>query len=182
MPKSTRSSQPWTRIVRIALVLGLIGYALYTAQQQQQQAPRNGPVVVEPQRPEAGKTSQRLVVPNVTVRYEDDGRIVTWRGNADLTATVARIRRGEKLSRWENDGDVFGNFERRLPARERGYYREWVHPTPQAPGPGPQRIVSGADGDLWYTPDHYDSFIRVDEMVEEAEISSDGPAAFSQPY
>jgi hypothetical protein len=169
MAKASRSARLWTRPVRIALVLGLIAYGLYTAQQQQQQqAPRNGPIVVEPQRPENGKALRRVVVPNVTVTYEDGDRIVTWRGDVDLTATVARIRRGEKLARWENDGDVFGNFERRLPAQRRGYYREWVHPTPQAPGPGPQRIISGTNGDLWYTPDHYESFIELDETSEAA--------------
>lgn len=161
MPKAPRSPLPWTRILRIALVLGLVAYALYTAQQQQQ--PPNGPVVLDPRRPEVGEPGQRVVVPDVTVRYEDDGRIVTWRGDVDLTATVARIRRGERLQRWENDGDVFGNFERRLPKQRRGYYREWVHPTPQAPGPGPQRIVSGADGELWFTADHYESFIELEE-------------------
>ena len=180
MAKAPRSAHPWTRIVRIAVVLGLIAYALYTVQQQRHPpGSPDGPVVVERRGSEAGKTSQRVVVPDVTVTYEDDGRSVTWRGDVDLTTTVARIRRGEKLARWENDGDVFGNFERRLPGQGRGYYREWVHPTPQAPGPGPQRIVSGADGDLWYTPDHYESFIRLDEAVEKP---SDVPDASSQPY
>jgi guanyl-specific ribonuclease Sa len=165
MAKRSRSPLPWTRIVRIVLVLGLGAYVLYTAQQQRPQQAPNGPVVVEPQQPEAGESGQRVVVPKVTVRYEDDGRIVTWHGDVDLTATVARIRRGERLQRWENDGDVFGNFEGRLPKQRRDYYREWVHPTPQAPGPGPQRIVSGADGDLWYTPDHYESFIELEQAT-----------------
>lgn len=163
MPKPPRSNLPWTRIVRIALVLGLAAYVLYTAQQQPARQAPNGPVVVEPQRPEADKQVGRVVVRGVTVQYEDGDRIVTWRGDVDLTATVARIRRGDRLERWENDGDVFGNFERRLPEQRRDYYREWVHPTPQAPGPGPQRLVSGADGDLWYTADHYESFIELEE-------------------
>ena len=35
-------------------------------------------------------------------------------------------------------------------------------PTPEASGPGPQRIVSGQDGDLWYTPDHYETFRKLE--------------------
>lgn len=162
MPKPKPSPLAWTRIVRIALVLALLGYVFYTAQQRQQRQPQqlpDGPVAVQPQPPSA--TDERFVVPNVKVQYEDDGRIVTWHGDVDLTGTVARIRRGARLQRWENDGDVFGNFEGLLPKQRRGYYREWVHPTPQAPGPGPQRVVSGADGDLWYTADHYESFIEL---------------------
>ena len=160
-PKSKPSPLAWTRIIRILLVLALLGYVFYTAQQRQQKpAPRDDPVASEPQAPDTA-AGERIVVEQVTVRYEDGGTIHTWHGDVDLTGTVARIRRDEPLARWEHDGDVFGNFEGRLPKQRRGYYREWVHPTPQAPGPGPQRVVSGADGDLWYTPDHYESFIEL---------------------
>ena len=165
MAKSPSAAKFWTRIVRIALLVLVVGYAVYTAQQQQQQRPRNGPVVVEPQAESDGDAGERIVVEDVTVRYEDDDQILKWQGDVDLTATVARIRRGERMERWENDGDVFGNFERRLPRQPRGYYREWVHPTPGAPGPGPQRIVSGAEGDLWYTADHYETFIELNELA-----------------
>ncbi|TFZ54963.1 hypothetical protein E4V01_24215 [Methylorubrum sp. Q1] len=42
-----------------------------------------------------------------------------------------------------------------------GYYTEWVHPTPGLNGAGPQRIVSGNGRELFYTPDHYTTFIRL---------------------
>lgn len=162
-PKSQHKPSPlaWTRIIRILLVLALLGYVLYTAKQREKERPlpADGPVVVKPKH--SDPADERFAVPDVKVQFDDDGRIVTWRGDVDLTGTVARIRRDERLERWENDGDFFGNFEGRLPKQRRGYYREWVHPTPQAPGPGPQRVVSGADGDLWYTPDHYESFIEL---------------------
>lgn len=163
-PKTARPALHWFRIARIVLVLGLIAYGVYTAQQRPRpQPPGDEPVVAE--REEGSPEQDRVVVENVAVTYQDGGRIVTWRGDVDLTETIARIRRGERLEWWENDGDHFGNFEGRLPKRERGYYREWVHLTPQAPGPGPQRIVSGKDGDLWYTPDHYESFIELEEVA-----------------
>lgn len=40
-----------------------------------------------------------------------------------------------------------------------GYYNEFVHPTLGARGAGPQRIVRGRGGELYYTPDHYKTFI-----------------------
>lgn len=40
-----------------------------------------------------------------------------------------------------------------------GYYTEYVHPTPGILGPGPQRIVVGQGGEMYYTADHYKTFI-----------------------
>ena len=61
------------------------------------------------------------------------------------------------------DGVVFGNFERVLPRRERGFYREYTVPTPGAHDRGARRIVCGgkrpAQPDAcFYTADHYASF------------------------
>lgn len=61
------------------------------------------------------------------------------------------------------DGVVFGNFERVLPRRERGFYREYTVPTPGAQNRGARRIVCGgkrpAQPDAcFYTADHYASF------------------------
>ena len=58
---------------------------------------------------------------------------------------------------------MFGNFEKHLPARERGYYREYTVPTPGARSRGARRIVAGRDGELYYTDDHYNSFRRIRE-------------------
>ncbi|MCY3821369.1 MAG: hypothetical protein OXH52_18780 [Gammaproteobacteria bacterium] len=54
---------------------------------------------------------------------------------------------------------MFRNEEGLLPTRPPGYYQEFVHPTPGISGAGPQRIVRGDAGELYYTPDHYESFI-----------------------
>lgn len=56
------------------------------------------------------------------------------------------------------DGSVFGNRERRLPARARGYYREYTVRTPGRSDRGARRIVAGEGGDRWYTADHYRTF------------------------
>ncbi|MFN8482986.1 MAG: RHS repeat-associated core domain-containing protein [Anaerolineae bacterium] len=48
-----------------------------------------------------------------------------------------------------------------LPAQRSGYYTEYVVPTPGYTGVGPQRLVVGQGGEAYYTPDHYQTFIRV---------------------
>jgi ribonuclease T1 len=74
--------------------------------------------------------------------------------------TVALIRQGGPFP-YERDGVVFNNREKRLPARERGWYREYTVKTPGARDRGARRIVAGRDGTLYYTDDHYRSFRRI---------------------
>lgn len=76
--------------------------------------------------------------------------------------TVTLIRHGGPFP-YDRDGIVFGNFEKRLPARERGYYREYTVPTPGLKHRGARRIVSGRGGELYYSDDHYQSFRRIRE-------------------
>lgn len=78
-----------------------------------------------------------------------------------LLATLALVETGGPFP-YDRDGSVFSNRERRLPSRERGYYREYTVPTPGAPSRGARRIVQGKNGETWYTRDHYDSFVRID--------------------
>ena len=77
-----------------------------------------------------------------------------------LQATLARIERGERFPS-HDDGTVFQNREQRLPGEPRGYYREYVHPTPGAYGPGARRVIIGQRGEVYYTRDHYQSFTRM---------------------
>jgi len=74
--------------------------------------------------------------------------------------TLVLIERGGPFPH-ERDGVVFGNFERRLPLRERGYYREYTVRTPGVRHRGARRIVAGQRGERYYTDDHYQSFRRV---------------------
>lgn len=74
--------------------------------------------------------------------------------------TLALIERGGPFP-YRRDGAVFGNRERRLPAREQGYYREYTVPTPGAKDRGARRIVAGRGSEYYYTDDHYDSFRRI---------------------
>jgi len=76
--------------------------------------------------------------------------------------TISLIRKGGPFH-FLRDGVVFGNFEKRLPARARGYYREYTVRTPGARDRGARRIVAGKGGELYYTDDHYNSFRRITE-------------------
>jgi ribonuclease T1 len=92
-----------------------------------------------------------------------------WAGEvplADLPAeareTLALIKAGGPYP-YQQDGRSFGNRERLLPRRGRGYYREYTVKTPGARDRGARRIVAGRDGEFYYTADHYRSFRRIRE-------------------
>jgi ribonuclease T1 len=80
---------------------------------------------------------------------------------AQAAATVALIQRGGPFP-YRQDGVVFDNAERHLPSRPRGYYHEYTVTTPGSADRGARRIITGSDGEYYYTADHYDSFVRVD--------------------
>lgn len=71
--------------------------------------------------------------------------------------TLALIRRGGPFP-YERDGVAFGNFERILPRKSGGYYKEYTVPTPGESDRGARRIVAGKAGEKYYTADHYESF------------------------
>jgi ribonuclease T1 len=121
--------------------------------------PNESPPVDSDAGPAAEKTNaSSLQVKNQTIR-DLDGKIV-FQGTIDLAPTLERIERGE-ANRHRNDGTSFQNREDRLPRKPAGYYKEYVHPTPHQNGPGPQRIIMGKEGEVWYTPDHYKTFTQI---------------------
>jgi guanyl-specific ribonuclease Sa len=181
----------WGRLVRLLLVCGIIAYLVYRQQQEHRPVPAPPPerptikVEIGKETPpsataspadDAGPSDEaadssaappspldtanlKTVVEDATIRSQE-GEVV-HRGRVDLAETIDRIQRGEKLPQFQHDGIAFGNREGRLPKKPAGYYREWVHPTPDLSGPGPQRIVTGAEGEFWYSPDHYRSFVSL---------------------
>lgn len=62
---------------------------------------------------------------------------------------------------YDKDGSTFGNYEGLLPDYERGYYQEFTVETPRSSDRGARRIVEGADAELYWTDDHYQSFARI---------------------
>ena len=84
----------------------------------------------------------------------------------EARATLANVRSGPPFP-YERDGVWFGNREQLLPAKPRGYYREYTVRTPGVSHRGARRIVCGgrptAPEACWYTSDHYQSFSRIVE-------------------
>jgi ribonuclease T1 len=91
-----------------------------------------------------------------------------------LANLPAQARQTERLIRsggpfpHAKDGTVFGNRERLLPRRARGYYREYTVHTPGAHDRGARRIVCGGAKPTmpeacYYTGDHYSSFKRIEQ-------------------
>ena len=87
----------------------------------------------------------------------------------EARTTLQLIKQGGPFP-YDKDGAVFGNFEKRLPLRPRGYYREYTVETPGVSHRGKRRIVAGAgpsqakhDDEYYYTADHYQSFRRIRE-------------------
>ena len=62
---------------------------------------------------------------------------------------------------YDRDGIVFENREGILPDEEYGYYHEYTVITPGENDRGARRIVTGENGEFYYTDDHYDSFSEV---------------------
>jgi guanyl-specific ribonuclease Sa len=60
------------------------------------------------------------------------------------------------------DGQTFQNREGLLPHEKSGYYREYTVDTPGSDDRGAQRLIHGAGKELYYTADHYKSFVVVD--------------------
>ncbi|MEN4561725.1 hemagglutinin repeat-containing protein [Pantoea agglomerans] len=103
-------------------------------------------------------------IEGVTVKDIKSGQ--TFTGTVDLKPTLDRIASGG-TNPHKNDGSVFRNQPDRttgvsgLPTQPNGYYKEYVHPTPNISGPGPQRIIVGQNGEAYYTNDHYKTFIKI---------------------
>ncbi len=84
---------------------------------------------------------------------------------AEARATQQSIRAGGPFAA-AKDGSVFGNRERQLALKPRGYYREYTVATPGVRSRGARRIVCGGTratepDACFYTDDHYASFRRI---------------------
>jgi ribonuclease T1 len=81
---------------------------------------------------------------------------------AEARETLALIRQGGPFP-YARDGAVFHNREGLLPAKARGYYREYTVPLPHRRDRGPRRIIAGHGGEFYYSADHYRTFLRIEE-------------------
>ena len=79
---------------------------------------------------------------------------------AEAVEMLDKIDKGGPFD-YKKDGAVFGNFEKVLPQKSRGYYHEYTVETPGARNRGTRRIITGKQGEIYYTDDHYKTFKEV---------------------
>ncbi|MHB2079454.1 VENN motif pre-toxin domain-containing protein [Pseudomonas asiatica] len=108
----------------------------------------------------SGAKDPTRFIDGVKVVDQKTGNVL--QGTVDLGPTIDRIKSGGSFPH-RNDGSIFQNRGGDLPQKPAGYYKEYVHPTPGVSGPGPQRIVVGKGGEMYYTADHYKTFIPVNK-------------------
>jgi len=79
---------------------------------------------------------------------------------ANVNQALDDIAAGTK--NYPQDFSTFFNREGLLPKQAAGYYREFtVQPPPGVAGRGVWRIVFGEGGEFYFTPTHYESFVRI---------------------
>ena len=85
---------------------------------------------------------------------------------AEAQKTLMLIKQGGPFP-YAKGGAIFGNYEKILPQRKRGYYHEFTVKTPGARNRGARRIIVGGDmrmpQDCYYTDNHYATFKRITE-------------------
>nr|WP_284506544.1 ribonuclease [Caballeronia sp. GAWG1-5s-s] len=111
--------------------------------------------------PEASRSS---AAQTRQARNDDFATVTVAQLPKQAVETLQLIQAGGPFP-YEKDGVVFGNRERLLPRRARGYYHEYTVPTPRARDRGARRIVCGGPkrqiDDCYYSDDHYASFKRI---------------------
>ncbi len=81
---------------------------------------------------------------------------------AEAGATWKLVESDGPFPHPRNDGVTFQNREKRLPQKDSGYYKEYTVPTPGSPDRGARRLVTGKEKEVFYTGDHYSTFVVVD--------------------
>ena len=106
------------------------------------------------------------LVPSVALaKGEAPGTVALSQLPAEAQATQRLIQAAGPFAHGK-DGSVFGNREHALPARPRGFYREYTVRTPGARDRGARRIVCGGNPPTrpqtcYYTGDHYTTFRQI---------------------
>jgi ribonuclease T1 len=103
---------------------------------------------------------------NSSLQAQVDGYVKLNDLPPEARHTLQLIKQGGPFP-YEKDGSVFRNYEKILPKKQRGYYREYTVKTPYARNRGARRIVAGGEPainrEFYYTADHYASFRRIKE-------------------
>jgi guanyl-specific ribonuclease Sa len=80
----------------------------------------------------------------------------------EATNTWKLIKAGGPYPYPSSDDVVFSNFEKLLPLKVSGYYHEYTVTTLGSADRGARRLITGRAAEVYYTGDHYSSFVVVD--------------------
>ena len=94
------------------------------------------------------------------IQYSDLPSVLVTKLPPEAWDTLELIGTGGPFP-YDRDGLTFQNREGILPDFERGHYQEYTVRTPGESDRGARRIVAGAQGELYYTDDHYTSFREI---------------------
>jgi ribonuclease T1 len=147
------------RLLTAVVLMALLGVALVVSNGLQPRTGDPAPAASGTPMPSRSPVLSGTPVPSVSGVPNPSG-LATVRESqlpAEGRRTLALIRQGGPFP-YERDGANFGNFERILPRKSGGYYKEYTVPTPGESDRGARRIVAGKAGEKYYTPDHYESF------------------------
>jgi ribonuclease T1 len=158
MPRSNRPRRPGPRRVGLVGAIALLIAALASGLSQCQGTAANPTSTAKP----SAQTVALRVSDKPPERYEAiDGPAITARDEVrGIWDTLRRVANGPPFP-YRQDGVVFQNREKRLAKRESGWWREYTVETPGSSDRGARRLVVGKDGEVWYTPDHYRTFVRI---------------------
>lgn len=111
--------------------------------------------------PTAQAAAEPTAAPSPTpFRFSELAPITLDELPAEALDTLGLIMAGGPYP-YDRDDITFFNREGLLPPRPTGHYREYTVDTPGLSHRGARRVVAGADGELYYTDDHYDSFREI---------------------
>ncbi|MFN8473814.1 MAG: ribonuclease domain-containing protein [Anaerolineae bacterium] len=112
-------------------------------------------------KPKPTATRQPPPTPTMAAKTMDGMKVVTVNDlPPEARRTIALIEKGGPFP-YSRDGIVFENREGRLPPKPSGYYHEYTVETPGSSDRGARRIITGKNGEIYYTDDHYETFVRV---------------------
>jgi ribonuclease T1 len=92
---------------------------------------------------------------------------------------IATLLRRLKSDGALESGAYFANAETRLPDQPPGYYREYLVESPGSPNSGMQRIVLGANGEVYFTEDCGNSFMEIylaEDGPDDISTDEEGPS------
>lgn len=148
-----------TALLALLLGLAVLAFVLVGAPETGTAPPGAGPTSAAAAGPTAqpGTAGPGAPAPSAPANPSGLPEVKASELPAEARQTLALIARGGPYP-YSRDDATFGNFERLLPRKASGYYKEYTVRTPGESDRGARRIVAGQAGDKYYTADHYNSF------------------------